>query len=160
MIRWKRRSPKKIIAKVTVEGRRFIVTEERQSEDLQVGYVHPRCPQEEIAAAELPGIVLNMNSATSMRFKVFETNRGQRGYVTNVEVVPSKQRKGWATSMVKTLLQLYPECVWTVEAPNEESGQLFVCLANTFPDVVLPPLIDTRYAIDDPKRYTTRLNHV
>lgn len=61
--------------------------------------------------------------------------------------------------MVKVLLQLYPECVWTVESPNEESGQLFVHLARRFSRSIVPPLVDVSYAVDDQKRYSTRLDH-
>lgn len=103
--------------------------------------------------------LVRMSAETSMRFKKWPTDNPEvaHGYVTNIEVVPSKQRRGWATSMLHVLMELYPTCVWTVESPNEQSGQLFESLAKQFPGRVLPPVVDEERPIDDPDRYSTRI---
>lgn len=156
---WRRRSARPVLAELTLDGRRFQVTSEHSSDELLVGHVLPRRPHREMTEVLLMGSPVRMGAETAMRFKVWPTNDPDvaHGYVTNIEVVPSKQRQGWATSMLRVLFELYPTCVWTVESPNEQSGQLFVQLASRFPERVLPPLIDEDRSFDNPDRYTTRI---
>jgi hypothetical protein len=155
----RRRTGRPVIAELTVRGRRFRVTCEHDSDSLLVGHVHPRRPHQEITEVSLFGSPVRMTAETSMRFKVWPTNDPEvaHGYVTNIEVVPSKQRRGWATSMLHVLFELYPTCIWTVESPNEQSGQLFERLAKQFPDRVLPPVADETRPVHDPDRYSTRI---
>lgn len=145
--RGRRPSSLPVIADVLVDARRFRVTVEIESPNLVVGFVHPHRPHRE---KKLPA------ARTEMRFKLHVTDRLSWGYVTNIEVVPSKQRQGWATSLVRVLLDLYPDCVWTVESPNQRSGQLFVELAKRHPGQILPPFVDEDRPVTDRRRYSTR----
>ncbi|ALD14361.1 hypothetical protein GW571_14600 (plasmid) [Clavibacter capsici] len=88
-----------------------------------------------------------------MRFKVFLDT--DQGLVTNIVVQAARRRDGWADAMVRALIELYPGRTWTVEAPNEQSGQLFVKLACRLPGEVVAPVEDTTRPIDDPRRYRT-----
>lgn len=152
-------SARPLIAEVGVDGRRFRVTEELRSGSLLVGHVHPRRLQREKSLQPFLGTELMLSSETSLRFKVwteFGTST-ERGYVTNIEVVPAKQRGGWASSMIGVLLELYPACQWTVESPNEQSGQLFVALSRRHPKQIVPPLLNEEHGEDDPRRYSTNV---
>ncbi|UDM12243.1 hypothetical protein LHJ48_15840 (plasmid) [Clavibacter michiganensis subsp. michiganensis] len=88
-----------------------------------------------------------------MRFKVFLDTA--QGLVTNIVVQAKRRRDGWADAMVRALIELYPGRTWTVEAPNEQSGQLFVKLASRLRGTVVAPVEDTTLPIDDPRRYRT-----
>lgn len=90
-----------------------------------------------------------------MRFKVYLDT--DQGLVTNIAVQAARRRGGWASSMVGALIKLYPGRTWTVEAPNEQSGQLFVDLGRRHRGVVIPPMQDTTRDINDPRRYRTPL---
>lgn len=91
-----------------------------------------------------------------MRFKVHHFREGTRGLVTNIAVDAKFRRQGWATSLVEVLLELYPGVPWIVESPNEQSGQLFVHLAEVHAEQILPPLEDEAFPRDDRRRYGTR----
>lgn len=58
--------------------------------------------------------------------------------VQNISVVESMRRQGWASDMVRALMQEYPEGAWEVESPNDQSGPLFNKLAELHPDRVKP----------------------
>jgi len=135
---------------VTVGGHRFRVTEHNQYGPTLVAFLHPvprhrSYPNGRFRRAETRG--------TEMRFKVFDD--APQGLVTNIAVDVAHRRQGWATLMVCALMELYPGRTWTVESPNEQSGQLFVALAVRFPGSVVPPVEDTTRPIDDPQRYRT-----
>jgi hypothetical protein len=149
-----RRQIRDLIADVTVGSRRFRATRHMESEYLLIGFVHPRKQQREVLRADFLGEEFTVNMATSLRFKRWPPDDGARGFVTNIEVVKSKQRQGWA----RALFELYPGTVWTVEAPNEKSGLLILALAQEYPQLIVPPVLDTRYAESDLKRYTTLID--
>ncbi len=81
-----------------------------------------------------------------MRFKVFLDTA--QGLVTNIVVQAKRRRDGWADAMVRALIELYPGRTWTVEAPIEQSGQLFVKLASRLRGTVVAPVEDTTLPID------------
>ncbi|OUE28644.1 hypothetical protein BFL35_16365 (plasmid) [Clavibacter michiganensis] len=135
---------------VTVDGRRFRVTEQAQYGPTLVAFLHPvprhrSRPNGWFRRAE--------TRDTEMRFKVFLDT--DQGLVTNIVVQAARRRDGWADAMVRALIELYPGRTWTVESPNEQSGQLFVKLASRLPGTVVAPVEDTTRPIDDPRRYRT-----
>lgn len=149
----RQRQHQPLIAHVRVDGRSFRVSRERQHETQLIGLVHPRRHQREMNPASVFGKVLLLPSETEMRFKLCATRGGRRGYITNITVVGSRQRQGWATSMIRALFTLYPDCIWTVECPNEQSGQLFQYLAQRYPQQVIPASTDPRYGPQDHRHY-------
>ncbi|WP_316295653.1 hypothetical protein [Clavibacter michiganensis] len=135
---------------MTVDGRRFRVTVHAQYGPTLVAFLHPvprhrSHPNGWFRRAE--------TRDTEMRFKVFLDTA--QGLVTNIVVQAKRRRDGWADAMVRALIELYPGRTWTVEAPNEQSGQLFVKLASRLRGTVVAPVEDTTLPIDDPRRYRT-----
>ncbi|ONI65412.1 hypothetical protein ALI44B_00190 [Leifsonia sp. ALI-44-B] len=148
---------REFIARVKVDGRRFTITSEREYPGHLIAFVHPRRRHDRGRLGRLIHGASADDDLTEMRFKITDSPTGRHGLVTNIAVAHRKRHQGWATSLVRVLLQRYPGVVWTVENPNEKSGQLFVKLANQHPGRVLPPVVNTRYAGDDPRRYGTFL---
>lgn len=140
----------------SVDGRRFKVTVEHESQGGLTAYVHPATRQREQETVTFGGSDVRFPTDTSLRFKLLKPAEKHRGLVTNIQVISSRRRQGWATSMIGVLLLRYPEYRWTVEAPNEQSGQLFVRLSEQHPGVVFPPAEDTRLHVSDQRRYSTR----
>jgi len=140
---------------VTVDGRQFEVKNGGDYSSFFVAFMYPRPRHTRRPLADVLTRTSRSNQQTEMRFKVFTTKHGRLGYITNVTVASARRRQGWATSMVHVLLELYPDCIWSVESPNEQSGQLFVHLARDHPGRILPPLIDTTYDESDRERYDT-----
>lgn len=150
-LRERRQDRPRIIATVTIDERTFRVTEQVQFPGQLVAWVYPH-PRRRM---HRPGSGAAYESSTHVRFKVLDVGGRRRGLVTNIGVDPSEQRQGWATAMVRVLLHLYPDCVWTVESPNEQSGQLFLHLAERHPGTIVGPDLVDEYPVDDRRRYRT-----
>ena len=141
-----------VLAVVSAGGRTFRVTLDADYGDMLVAFMHPSRTWHERIHGWVGG---PREPIAKMRFKVFAGSGRRRGLVTNIAVRDSHQRQGWASVMVVALMQLYPDCTWTVESPNEKSGQLFVHLATRFPGRIVPPTQQTQFPINDRRRYRT-----
>lgn len=139
------------LAVTTVSGRRFRVTDHGDYGCVLVAHMHPY-PTVKQRLRHLVGGV-DVYGISDMRFKVQRYPERRRGFVANIGVDQAHRHQGWASSMVEALLRLYPDCVWTVESPNEQSGQLFVHLAARHPGRIVPAIEDSSFPAEDPRRY-------
>jgi hypothetical protein len=139
------------LAVTTVDGRRFRVTDHGDYGHTLVAHMRPYPTVSERARRLVGGV--DVYEIAHMRFKVETYPERRRGFVANIGVDDAHRHQGWASSMVAALLVLYPDCVWTVESPNEQSGQLFVHLAARHPGRIVPAVEDTSFPVDDPRRY-------
>lgn len=139
------------IAVIIVDGRRFRVTNHGVYGPTLVAHMRPYPMVGERFRHFVGGV--DVYEIAHMRFKVETYPERRRGFVANIGVDQAHRHQGWASSMVAALLRLYPDCVWTVESPNEQSGQLFAHLSTRHPGRIVPATEDPKFPKGDARRY-------
>jgi hypothetical protein len=109
-------------------------------------YVKPLPRHRQRHIDEFLGSEVPFDCSTQLHFRIDD---GRRGKFKQIEVVPGRWRRGWASDMVRALLKAHPGVNWQNESLNPKSGPLFERLSAEYPERIakVVPRVDGGYSI-------------